>query len=108
MPGTRVGGLKASQSNKTRHGADFYRRIGAKGGKASGTGGFGHPVIGKELARRAGAKGGKISKRGPTRKIVAEQIPEERFFIIDDMDAPLIEPKRSFLDKLRRNHGRTQ
>ena len=60
MAGTKEGGIKASITNKEKHGEDFYGRIGAKGGKASRTGGF---YANRELARIAGAKGGKISKR---------------------------------------------
>lgn len=62
MSGTKLGGMKAAATNKVKHGADFYQRIGRKGGsKVTGKGGFaGNP----ELARRAGAKGGRISKRG--------------------------------------------
>lgn len=39
------------------------KRLGALGGRNGNTGGFGHPVIGQELARRAGAIGGRISRR---------------------------------------------
>ena len=61
MPGTVKGCKKAASTNKTRHGSDFYARIGAKGGKKSTTGGF---AANRELAREAGRKGGKISRRG--------------------------------------------
>lgn len=60
MAGTKAGGLKAAQTNKDRHGSDFYKRIGAKGGQKGTTGGF---AANRELARVAGAKGGKISRR---------------------------------------------
>lgn len=60
MPGTKAGGLKARQSNYERHGNDFYKRIGAKGGRNGHDGGFrANPA----LAVVAGAKGGSISKR---------------------------------------------
>lgn len=61
MAGTKTGGLKAANTNKTLHGKDFYARIGAKGGKATGLKGF---AVNRELARKAGAKGGRISRRG--------------------------------------------
>ena len=61
MSGTHAGGLKARQTNYETHGKDFYKRIGAKGGRNGHTGGF---ASNPELAKRAGAKGGKISKRG--------------------------------------------
>lgn len=61
MAGTKVGGTKAAATNKVRHGADFYARIGAIGGKKGRTGGF---AANPALARVAGAKGGRISRRG--------------------------------------------
>jgi uncharacterized protein len=60
MPGTVAGGRKAAATNKTRHGKNFYARIGAKGGKLGHTGGF---AANRELAREAGRKGGMISRR---------------------------------------------
>lgn len=66
MPGTQAGGLKAAKTNKERHGQDFYKRIGAKGGQNGNTGGF---AANRELARIAGAKGGKISRRPASDKV---------------------------------------
>ena len=63
MAGTKAGGQKAAQTNKTKHGADFYATIRAKGGKLGKTGGF---AANPELARIAGAKGGRISRRRKT------------------------------------------
>lgn len=63
MAGTKEGGQKAAAANKAKHGADFYARIGAKGGKNGRTGGF---AANPELARIAGAKGGRISRRKKT------------------------------------------
>ncbi len=60
MAGTKDGGRKAAERNKKLHGADFYARIGAMGGKKGRTGGF---FANRELARLAGAKGGRISRR---------------------------------------------
>lgn len=60
MAGTKLGGQKAAQQNKTRHGSDFYARIGRKGGQNGKTGGF---AANRELARKAGAIGGRISRR---------------------------------------------
>jgi general stress protein YciG len=60
MAGTKEGGLKAAAKNKEYHGDDFYKRIGAIGGKKGTTGGF---YANPELAREAGRKGGKISRR---------------------------------------------
>lgn len=63
MAGTKAGGQKAAATNKTRHGSDFYAKIGAKGGRNSNTGGF---AANPELARIAGRKGGQISRRRKT------------------------------------------
>lgn len=60
MAGTSKGGQQAAKTNKMRHGADFYARIGAKGGKKGTTGGF---AANRELARIAGRKGGLKSRR---------------------------------------------
>ncbi len=60
MAGTKAGGMKAAATNKSKHGADFYAKIGSKGGQAGHTGGF---AANPALARIAGAKGGKISRR---------------------------------------------
>lgn len=66
MPGTKAGGAKAAATNKAKYGEDFYGRIGAEGGKASGTGGFWHSKFVRgdiDSIREAGSKGGKVSKR---------------------------------------------
>lgn len=64
MSGTKAGGIKAAKTNLERHGVDFYKRIGQKGGQNGHTGGF---AANRELARTAGAKGGSISRRGPAK-----------------------------------------
>ena len=61
MAGTTIGGKQAAQTNKERHGDDFYKRIGAVGGKKSTGGGF---AANRELAREAGRKGGLKSRKG--------------------------------------------
>lgn len=71
MPGTKAGGIKASITNRDRHGENFYATIGAKGGKASSTGGFAAKIpcdckliTGDHLKRQcAGKKGGTVSRR---------------------------------------------
>ena len=60
MAGTVAGGRSAAKTNKEKYGADFYAKIGAKGGRKGRTGGF---FANRELARIAGAKGGRISRR---------------------------------------------
>lgn len=61
MAGTKAGAIKARDTNYEKHGKDFYKKIGSKGGKKGHTGGF---FANRELARKAGQKGGRISKRG--------------------------------------------
>jgi general stress protein YciG len=63
MAGTRTGGLKAAAANKAKN-KDFYKEIGAIGGKISREGGFASGEIGRERARIAGRKGGLKSRRG--------------------------------------------
>ena len=64
MAGTPAGGQKAAQTNLQKHGKDFYKRIGKKGGQNGHTGGF---ASNPELAKIAGRKGGKKSKRGASK-----------------------------------------
>lgn len=55
MSGTKEGGLKTATKNKLIHGDDFYKRIGAKGGKVKNPNkGFGSS---HERAVAAGRKG---------------------------------------------------
>lgn len=61
MVGTKAGGIKAAKTNLEKHGADFFKRIGKKGGQNGHTGGF---AANPALASIAGRKGGLISKRG--------------------------------------------
>lgn len=74
MSGTREGGRKAAATNITKHGEDFYRNIGRKGGRNGHTGGFASEVIGRdgltgwERSKVAGKKGGTISRRGKSKK----------------------------------------
>ena len=60
MSGTKNGGLKAAATNRKRYGKNFYKNIGAKGGRLGTTGGF---AANPALAKVAGAKGGRISRR---------------------------------------------
>ncbi len=59
MAGTLTGAKKAAKKNLERD-PDFYKKIGAKGGRNGNTGGF---AANHELARIAGAKGGRKSRR---------------------------------------------
>lgn len=68
MGGTVSGGIKARDKNLARD-PDWYKKIGAKGGKNGTTGGFAcqlqgkDGLTGKERARYVGQKGGRISRR---------------------------------------------
>lgn len=55
MAGTKEGGASAATTNKAKYGPDFYKKIGAIGGKNGHTGGF---YANRELARKVGAIGG--------------------------------------------------
>lgn len=59
MSGTVSGGKKAAAKSLARD-PDFYKKIGAIGGRNGTTGGF---AANRELARIAGQKGGRISRR---------------------------------------------
>lgn len=65
MAGTREGGLKAAETNRKRHGKNFYQRIGQVGGSNGNTGGF---ASNPELAKVAGRIGGLRSRRGPSER----------------------------------------
>lgn len=73
MSGSRDGGLKAAKVNKDRD-PDFYRRIGAMGGRNGHTGGFASEKVGKDgltgrqRASLVGKDGGHNGKRGPARR----------------------------------------
>lgn len=70
MAGTKNGGQTAANTNKAKYGADFYVRIGAKGGKRGHTGGFAAGDEGRARARKYGALGGRLSRRGESKKVV--------------------------------------
>ena len=73
MPGTKKGGALARDTNRNRHGDDFYARIGAKGGAKKGVKkGF---AANPALAAKAGKLGGENTKRGPAKiKVVAVEV----------------------------------
>lgn len=80
MAGTKIGGAKAAETNRLRHGDDFYKLIGSRGGKISKGGGFksdrvgSDGLTGRERASLAGRKGGRRSRRGPS-----ETVTKKRF-----------------------------
>ena len=74
MSGTVAGGKKAAITNMKKQGADFYKRIGKKGGMNGHTGGFASDKVGRdgltgyERAKKVGSTGGRISRRGKAKK----------------------------------------
>lgn len=77
MAGTVAGGKAAAATNRVRYGADFYSKIGAKGGEKGRTGGFASKnlcenkecsyrrvAVQHRVAECAGSRGGAISRRG--------------------------------------------
>jgi general stress protein YciG len=61
VAGNKIGGRKTAETMIKRHGEDFYRKIGAKGGKVKCMKGF---ALDRERAKWAGAIGGRVSRRG--------------------------------------------
>lgn len=88
MPGIKAGGAKAAATNKRLHGADFYAKMGAKGGRKGNTGGFASKKVGKdgltgpERAKLAGSRCGVKSKRGEKRTHIA--------FIVSNKDGEVV------------------
>jgi hypothetical protein len=72
MAGTKLGGQRCAATNIAKYGDDFYRNIGAIGGKRGNTGGFASNKVGKDgltgrqRASVVGTHGGRVSKRGKT------------------------------------------
>lgn len=80
MAGNKSGSESAKRQVETikrKYGDNYFREIGAEGGRNGFRGGF---YANRELARIAGKKGGTISRRGP-------KLPD---------------PKPSFISKVRR------
>lgn len=69
MAGSKEGAYKARETNKAKHGEDFYSVIGKLGGMKSRTGGFASEKVGpdgltgKERASKVGVRGGHNSRR---------------------------------------------
>lgn len=60
MSGSRIGGLKAAQTNRELYGDNFYKKIGKIGGEVLVPKGF---ALDRDRARTAGVKAGKASRR---------------------------------------------
>ena len=70
MPGTLAGGKAAAATNKAKHGADYYTKIGAKGGRNGRGYGFAHGKVDPVEAGRKGGHNGKpyTRKSRPSKK----------------------------------------
>lgn len=79
MSGNKIGGLKTAKVNVKKYGKDFYKRIGAIGGRKSRGGGFASDKIGKdgltghERARFAGMVGGKATRTSHKASVEAKK-----------------------------------
>jgi uncharacterized protein len=86
MSGTKSGGKRAAAANKAKD-PDFYKKIGALGGRISRGGYFSAGYVdsegrtGPELAAIQGAKGGRASRRGKTPPLT----PEQRQAVVQDL-----------------------
>jgi uncharacterized protein len=69
MVNTPEGQKKALETIYAKYGSDYYKRVGALGGKVGRTGGFASKKVGKdgltgpERAMKVGIHGGRKSKR---------------------------------------------
>lgn len=100
MPGTRARGFKARETNKQRHGDDFYKKISSQGGKKSRGGGF---AANPELARAAGRKGGSVT--ADQRKKNLELL--HTYTVSEAIEGERLERHRdSRLDRLMKRLGR--
>jgi hypothetical protein len=63
MAGTTHGGQLAAAKNKQKYGSDFYKKIGARGGRNGNSGGFAAGEAGRKRASYYGSIGGSISRR---------------------------------------------
>lgn len=86
MPRNRESGIKARDTNKAKYGADFYKKIGAKGGAKSRTGGFYYlrendPERLKEIGRKGGRIGGLVSRRGKHLKVTNTMLSSDTIVV---------------------------
>ena len=96
MSGTKEGGKRASQTNRAKHGSEFYREIGRLGGqKKNPNKGFGSKT--PEERREAGRKGGTISRR-PSKKSIDFSMDYEDIHSKPDTKKRVYGPVNSGLD----------
>lgn len=65
MAGNKQGALKAAETNKQRHGADFYKKIGARSwNNPDRSHKTGFALLSKEKHLELSKKGGQVTKEG--------------------------------------------
>lgn len=64
MAGTQAGGRKARETNRQRHGEDFYNNIGAKGGSKPTNKPKGFAAMDRAKFLDASRRGGVTSRKG--------------------------------------------
>lgn len=84
MAGTPAGGKKAAVTNRQKQGADFYARIGKKGGAVPTTKPKGF-AANPQLASTAGKKGGTKSRRTGVKNKTSYTLHATYHTTIDDV-----------------------
>lgn len=70
MANNKLGGAKTAKTNKRKYGRNYYKEIGALGGKVGRTGGFAYLKATGQLdkLREISSRAGKMSQRGPAKE----------------------------------------
>src|SRR5437588_2155390 len=94
VSGTAIGGKAAARTNKDKYGENFYRLIGAEGGRKGHTGGY---HANRELARICGTIGGRMSRRGKHKLSEKERCEIRRAY--EELMGVHLKAKRERADK---------
>jgi hypothetical protein len=77
MSGTKSGGIKAAKTNKELYGQDFYKNIGADGGRAGKGGGFAATGYAAIAGKIGGMKAAHTRYGTPIDKAKMKQLEKE-------------------------------